>query len=428
MHRRSFLAASALVPVVTPSFAMRPLAMQVGRAADRTARIAKVEAIVIRSPNNSPPKEKLVEVPPVGALTGGVGLWNRLDELTSAYAGSYSQATLVKITTEQGVVGWGQCHAPVAPTVHKAIVTDLFAPLLIGQDAHDVQVLWDRLYASERLRGFGKGFFSEALAGVDLALWDVLGKHTGLPVYRLLGGKYRDELPTYGWLHGDSATEYRESALHAVAQGYTAVKMNMRGLPEFDRVAAVSKAIGEKAQVLVVCIGLKLYEAVKIGEELDRLGNVGWLQEPLLPEDASGYSKLANAITTPVCYGAFLGNRFAFREALAAGAVDIINPDISYCGGITECRRIAVLAEAFGVPWSAHVSMGAPPYLAASMHLAAATSNFLMMESQEIEKGPFGNVLLKEPLEFRPGFARVPNRPGLGIEFNETELAKVTAV
>src|SRR5579864_577324 len=156
----------------------------------------------------------------VGTTTGGVGLWNRLDLDYPAYPSQHIQATLVKIITDSGVIGWGQCHSPIAPQVHVAIISDLFAPVLIGEDPCNVEVLWERMYSTQRLRGYDSGFFIQSIAGIDLALWDVLGKHLKVPVYRLLGGKYRDRIPTYLWLKGDSASSYAESSRHAIAQGY----------------------------------------------------------------------------------------------------------------------------------------------------------------------------------------------------------------
>ena len=135
----------------------------------------------------------LIEMPPIGAMTGGVGLWNRLDHASPSRFHGYTQATLVKISTDQGLTGWGECHAPAAPRVHQAVVSDLLAPILMGQDARDVEPLWEKMYSSQRTRGYSNGFFTEAIAGVDLALWDILGKFTGVPLYRLLGGKFRDQ-------------------------------------------------------------------------------------------------------------------------------------------------------------------------------------------------------------------------------------------
>ena len=169
----------------------------------------------------------------------------------------------------------------------------------------------------------------------------------------------------------------------------------------------------------------KLYEAVKIGRELDRLGNIGWWEDALMPDDVSGYPKLADALDTAICAGEELSNRFQFRDMFAVKAVDIINPDVCRAAGITEMRRIAALADVNGVLWSPHVSTGPAPYVSASIHLAVATPNFVIMEGGNIFAGPFGNALLKEPFEWTPGFAKVPERPGLGVEFNEAALAKV---
>jgi len=169
----------------------------------------------------------------------------------------------------------------------------------------------------------------------------------------------------------------------------------------------------------------KLYEAVKIGRELDRLGNIGWWEDALMPDDVSGYPKLADALDTAICAGEELSNRFQFRDMFAVKAVDIINPDVCRAAGITEMRRIAALADVNGVLWSPHVSTGTAPYVSASIHLAVATPNFVIMEGGNIFAGPFGNALLKEPFEWTPGFAKVPERPGLGVEFNEAALAKV---
>ncbi len=392
-------------------------------------KITKVEPLVIRAPKDNTPAEELIVMPPVGAMTGGVGLWNRLDHASPSRFKDYKQAALVKITTDQGIIGWGESHAPAAPRVHKTVISDLLAPILIGQDARNVEVLWEKMYSSQRLRGYATGFYTESIAGVDLALWDILGKYVGMPLYRLLGGKYRDTAPTYTGIGGESLSALKESALQAIEQGYTAVKMGLSkgpGTRDLDRVTAVSEAIRGKGQLLVDSLGAyKLYEAVQIGRELDKLKNIGWWEDALMPEDVSGYPKLAEALDTAICVGEVLSNRFQFRDLFPVRAADIINPDVCRAGGITECRRIAVMADAYGILWSPHVSTGTAPYMAASVHLAVATSNFVIMEGGDKTAGPFGNVLLKEPLEYRPGYARVPERPGLGIEFDEKELAKV---
>ncbi len=160
-------------------------------------RITSVEPVVIRTPQSEQRPEHFVEMAPLGSMTGGKGLWNRIDHASPSRTKGATQATLVKITTDQGIVGWGESHAPLAPRVHQTVISDLLAPILIGQDARNVEALWEKMYSTQRLRGYATGFFTESIAGIDLALWDALGKYTGQPLYRLLGGKFRDSIPTY---------------------------------------------------------------------------------------------------------------------------------------------------------------------------------------------------------------------------------------
>lgn len=394
-------------------------------------KITKVEAFIVRSPNDGKTSRELVSMTPVGAMTGGVGLWNRLDHASPTRVGAYRQAVLVKITTNQGLIGWGECHAPTTPRVHKAVIEDLVAPILVGQDARNVEVLWEKMYSTERVRGYATGFYTEAIAGADIALWDVLGKSLGVPVYQLLGGKFRDTAATYTGIGGGGAS-LAENARKAVEAGFGVVKMGLSkgpGTNDVARVRTVAEAIQGKGQVLVDSLGAyKLHEAQQVGAQLDQIPNLAWWEDALLPEDTAGYPALAEQLRTPVVAGEMLSNRFQLRDLLMKKAVDIINPDVCRAGGITECRRMAALADAFGVLWSPHVSMGTAVYMAASIHLAVSTSNFVIMEGGGAHLGPLGNRLLVEPLDYKPGLARVPERPGLGIEFVESELRKVIAV
>jgi L-alanine-DL-glutamate epimerase-like enolase superfamily enzyme len=277
------------------------------------------------------------------------------------------------------------------------------------------------------MRGYSTGFYTDSIAAIDIALWDILGKFAGVPVYQLLGGKYRDRIPTY------QGAGNAEDAHQSIEEGFTAVKMgfNKSASQGFDVVAEVSEAVGERGQVMIDSLGaFKLHEAISVGRKLDELGNIGWFEDALMPEDIMGYSKLAEALDTAVCVGETYSNRFQFRDLFLKQGADIINPDVGRAAGITECKRIADLADTFGVLWSPHVSSGMPPYVAASLHLAVATPNAVIMEGGHIYKatdvrGSKGNVLLKEPIEFKPGYAVVPEKPGLGIEFDEKELEKI---
>lgn len=423
-RRALFGLAASAVPVL----AQHPAVQKASRGTS-PLRITNVEAMIVRTPNDSLPPEALIEMPPVGSMTGGTGLWNRLDHSSPTRFKGHTQAVLVKITTNQGIVGWGECHTPSAPRVHQTVITDLFAPVLKGQDARNIDPLWERLYSTERVRGYSTGSYTEALAGVDIALWDIVGKFTGQPLWQLLGGKYRDRIPTYTGIGGKTIEELKDNAVRAVESGFGAVKMGLSkgpGTNDVQRVAGVADAIKGKGQLLLDSLGAyKLYEAIKVGREIDRLSNIGWWEDALAPEDLSGYARLAEALDTAVCAGEEVSNRYQFRDLFASKSVDIINPDICRAGGISECRRIAILADAHGVLWSPHVSTGTALYMSASLHMAAATPNFVIMEGGSAHLGPLGNRLIKEPLEYTPGFGRVPDRPGIGIEFDEGELRKV---
>jgi L-alanine-DL-glutamate epimerase-like enolase superfamily enzyme len=443
MERRAFLQGSAvgvggvlLARAGVPVLAAEPLVQQAVRGTS-PLRITDVRPIVIRAPRDGSSPSGPVELNEMGTTTGGRGIWNRLDLTSPSRFNGVEQATLVRITTDQGLVGWGECHAPAAPRVHARIVADLFRPELVGQDARQVQALWHRLYGSERMRGYSTGQQLEAMAGVDMALWDILGKFVGVPVYRLLGGKFRDRMPTYATFSATYTSQDRSQAVidrakAMVASGFTVLKVALRQGPDSDAFAAVrvlSQALAPDAQLAVDALGaFSFNEAVRMGKELDRLGNIAWFEDPLAPDDLPRYPELSREVDTAICTGEMLSTRYQFRDLLMNRGADVVNPDLGRAGGITETRRIAWLADVYGALWSPHVSTGSAPYLAASLHLAVSSPNAAMMEIYDGNKqnGPFGNRLLREPLDISPGSARVPERPGLGVEFDPKALAGVT--
>lgn len=399
--------------------------------------ITDVEAITIRTPRDGSPIEGPLLVSPLGTTTGGRGVWDRLDMTSPSRFNGVEQAVIVKITTNQGLVGWGECHAPAAPRMQATIISDLFRPQLIGQDARQVEALWHRLYSSERARGYSTGSHLEAMAGVDIALWDILGKYVGVPLYRLLGGKFRDRIPTYATLSGtytkkDAGQTVIDRANAMVASGFTVLKLALRQGPdseEFATVKAISEAVSGKARIAVDALGaFSLNEAIRVGHELDRLENIAWFEDPLAPDDLPRYPELSRAVDTAICTGEMLSTRYQFRDLLIDRGADMVNPDMGRAGGITEMRRISWIADVYGALWAPHVSTGSAPYMAASIHLAVSSPNCPMMEIYDGNKqdGPFGNRLLKQPLDIKPGSAAVPERPGLGIDFDPAALAAVT--
>jgi len=345
----------------------------------------------------------------------------------------HAETLLVKISTAEGLVGWGEAHSPPTPRVSQALIEDLLAPQLLGHDPLAVEAHWDRLYHSMRLRGHSSGFMMEALAGIDIALWDLAGKALGQPIYRLLGGPFRHggegppRVPCYAsGVPGATLEERLEAAERHIANGFGAMKLSIgRGSLEQDvlQVETIAAALHHRAELLVDAHGV--YDARSVVPAARRMQDAGvrWLEDPLPPEDVPGYAALCAAMEMPIANGETECNRWQFHDKLARRAADVILPDICRAGGISEGRKIALLADLYGVPWCAHVSIGSWVHLAAALHLAAATPNFAMCEyPNPLSPNPLGDALLREPLHYEAGFLTVPDGPGLGIAFDEEAL------
>ena len=338
---------------------------------------------------------------------------------------------LVRIDTDEGHVGWGEAKAPVAPRVAKRIVEELLAPLVLGSDPRDIEPTWERLYASMRLRGHEGGFLLEAISGIDIALWDLVGKIHGARVDHLLGGSYRSRIPVYA--SGIPGTRARagepdhdrmlHAAATAVARGFRAIKMAIGIDPESDvaSVAAVRESVGNDIALYADAAGnYDVATAIRVGRALEGLG-VGFLEAPLPHEHIEGYAEVARALALPIANDV-ITNRYQVLRFLRAGALDIVQPDVCRVGGLTEYRRIAALADAFGIACTPHVSMGAAIHFAASFHAAASTPNLVRLEYWYAEN-PLGDALLRRgTIAQQNGFVSVPAAPGLGVEIEETHV------
>jgi len=339
---------------------------------------------------------------------------------------SQAETTLVKVSTDEGVVGIGEAHAPPVASITRGIVDDLLGPILIGEDPLQIEVLWEKMYSSMRLRGHNTGFMLEAIAGVDIALWDLAGKALGQPIYRLLGGPFRESIPVYASGVPGATVEERVAAVRRfVGQGYGAIKASVgRGDVDDDLevIRILAEAVRGEADLLVDAHGAyDVATAVRAGRLMESWG-VYWLEDALCPEDVSGYAALCQALDLAIAAGETVCTRYQFRDWLERRAVDVILPDVCRAGGISEGRKIANLADTYGVPWCAHVSIGSAVHLAAALHLAAATPNFLICEYPSTPN-PLGDALLRAPLAPVGGQIRLPEGPGLGIEFDEEALA-----
>ena len=396
-----------------------------------SARIAAIEAFVLVGDKDYAGDAGLraVRPEPQEAVLSARALAAIGDLHICAYPAQV-QTCVVKITADDGTIGWGEAHAPLGARATQAIVQDVLAPLLIGEDALAIDRHWERMYGSMRLRGHVAGFLMEAIAGVDIALWDLAGKLFGVPVYRLLGGPYRTQLPVYAsGVPGTTVSERVAAAERLASEGYSAVKTSIgRGDIDSDLagVQAIVGAVRGKADVLVDAHGAYTPEnALDAARRLQDIG-VYWLEDPLPPEDIDGYVRLSAAVDMPIASGETECTRWQFEERLSRGAVDVILPDVCRAGGISEGRRIATVASLHNTRWAAHVSMGTSIHVAAAAHLAAASANFLIFEFSS-SSNPLGDELLTSPLRPRGGTLQVPDGPGLGIEFDEARLQRVIA-
>ncbi len=335
----------------------------------------------------------------------------------------HREAVFVKITADDGHIGWGESLASVAPQVATQIICTLLAPQLIGQDPLPGEALWNDLYHSMRDRGHLTGFFMDALAGCDSALWDLRGKILGVPVYTLLGGPFVDRVRLYAsGVRGDTPAERAASARELVAQGFTGIKLHLtRGRRDMlATVAAVREALGPDVDILVDAHNIfDVAEAIRVGKELERY-DVLVFEAPTNPEDVAGLAEIAAALQVRVATGETERSRYQFRQRFEARAVDVVQPDIGYVG-LSEMRRIAWLAEAFHVSMAPHLSAGLGASIAATLHLVASIPNVLIVEFQPGALA-VANQLLHKPLEVHGGFMPLPQGPGFGIDLDEAAI------
>ena len=340
---------------------------------------------------------------------------------------------IVEIETADGIVGWGECYGPSA--VAKAYIETQFAPRIIGRDAFDVEVIWEDLY--NRIKDYGgRGMATSALSGIDIALWDIMGKSCGKPIHKLIGGAYRTEVTAYAtglyFIDMDRLIEEAvEEANEFVGNGFVAIKMKIGlGSPKLDieRVAAVRKAIGDDVRLMVDanhCFTVP--QAIRIGRELEKL-NVEWFEEPISPEDIDGYVEVTRSLDMAVAGGENEFTRWGFRDLVVRKAMDIIQPDVCAAGGISECRKIATLASAHGVECIPH-AWGSAIGLAATLHFLAALPDQPpsfrpmppLLELEQCEN-PFRDLLSVDPILQKDGKVQIPTGAGLGIEINRSVL------
>jgi galactonate dehydratase len=351
----------------------------------------------------------------------------------------------VKVRTDQdGLWGWGEATLEWCTRAVVGAVQDI-AQLIVGEDPTRIEHLWQMMFRQHFWHG-GDVVRGTAISGIDLALWDILGKVHGVPCHKLWGGPVRDYIRTYSHLGGgkmedfyetrpSDASRFADLAVKAVEEGFTAFKtmavpetMPIEGLKPIKYaeacVRAMREAVGDDIDIMVDCharpsprMGLRFAKA------LEPYG-LYWFEEPCWPECVEGLAEVQRAVTTPIATGERLISQHAFRELLEKRAVSIIQPDITHCGGLTEARRIAAMAEPHRVAIAPHNPQG-PVSTAASLEYGFATPAYIICESVHLDV-PWRVDVVQEgfTVERQGRIVRPSTRPGLGIEINEAEVKK----
>lgn len=346
----------------------------------------------------------------------------------------------VKITTDDGLAGWGEPVVEGRADTVLAAVKEL-SHYIIGHDSNRIEDLWQMLYRGGFYRG-GPVLMS-AISGIDQALWDIKGKRLGVPVYDLLGGAVRDRMLVYPWVGGDRPTNVAEAAYKKQEEGFTAVKINATGEMEWidthdkidgvvEKVAAIRSKCGNNFGIGIDFHGRVHKSMAKIlAKELEPLRPM-FLEEPVLPENEDCLKAISNHVVTPIATGERYYSRWDFKRILQLGAIDIVQPDLSHAGGISEVKKIATMAEAFDVGLAPHCPLG-PIAFAASLQVDYTCVNAVIQETSigmHYNEGIDMLDYLIDPsvFGFREGYAHLTDRPGLGIEINEEKVREMAKI
>ncbi len=362
-------------------------------------KITEVEAIILRQPNVD------------GAIADG-----SQDDL------------VVRIHTDEGIVGIGEVDS--APEVVKAVydapnshyIATGLRHVLIGQDPTDIEGLWRRMYMGSVYYG-RRGVAMHAISGVDIALWDIKGKSLGKPVAELLGTPRRSKVRAYAsLLMPDTEREVAASVERLVAMGFTAIKFGWGPIgrdEEHDvRLARAAKNVAGATDILIDAgfgYGADAKRAIRVARKFEDLG-IFWLEEPFEPDEFEAYAELADAVDLPVAAGEEEATRWGFRELAERGHVDIVQPDVTRCGGLSEALKIAREAEGKGLKCVPH-AWKSGIIKAASLHLNAVLDNAYFQEYCVAET-PINLLLTRERMPIKDGWVDVPDKPGLGIELD----------
>jgi D-galactarolactone cycloisomerase len=349
-------------------------------------------------------------------------------------AGSYGTftATLVELTTDDGITGVGECIARKAPRVTDRVVRDLLWPALEGRDPQDVAGIWDDMFRQLRAWGHYRGFVQEAMSGIDQAIWDILAQARGIPLYKALGGAGRDRVPVYGSKVYTAPLDRmaREIQEQVVAKGHKAMKIQLGRSAEsggyrmdIEVARACREAAGPDIEMGAdVNSAYDAATAIKVCHEIAKY-DLAFIEEPVYPDDIDGYELIRRSQPIPVAGGESEFGIFGFRELLKRRALDIVQPDVARIGGFTAAMRLGALVHAHNVRYAPHTGFSCGVAQLASLHLAAAVPNLWRTELMWISN-PLAEIFTEPLPQPKDGMVSLPTKPGMGLTLDKKKLAK----
>ncbi len=350
----------------------------------------------------------------------------------------------LELITDEGIVGVGERIAGSSYSrnlkdiaTHVRLLDEFVGQFVIGQDPMNNELIWDRMYGSRHDLRHPSLFATPVISGIDMALWDIRGKAMNQPIYNLLGGKYHEKLRAYAYMPSaginEDPTKAGDVAVQLLEEGNSACKIDpfmpthpVRDIPlwEIEKAAkifeSIRKAVGNKLEVGIGTHGqLTTYSAIRVADYLEPY-HPFWFEEPVAPENIEEMARVASHTSIPIATGERLVTKYEFAQVLEKQAAQIIQMDVGQCGGITEAKKIAGMAEAHYAVIAPHMYCG-PVASAAAIQIDTCSPNFMI---QEANQGPLHKQIFKEPLAFESGFITPPTGPGLGVEFDQDVLRK----
>jgi galactonate dehydratase len=366
----------------------------------------------------------------------------KITDIRTAEVKGHGYSTYVRIYTDEGVIGNGEC---IHGTDGCPEIVHSFKKFLIGENPLNVDALYEKMRRSQLFNGAMSGATVTAMTGIEIALWDLAGKILGVPVYQLLGGKFRDTVRLYCDSHAGedfSPESYAARAKEVVGLGFDAIKFDVDETeagfrndrwnwhasgPEIDwmveRVGSVRDAVGPNVDLAIDMHGrYDTASGIAVAQAMEQF-NLLWLEEPVPPENVSAMREVKRSTRTPLCSGENLYLRWGFRDLIEQQAVDFIMPDIPKCGGLSECRKIANMAEVYYIPLAPHNVCG-PLGTMASAHVCASIPNFLVMEWHWIDYEGWDELTIQDEPVIQNGHVVLNDKPGIGLEVNDEAIQK----